>query len=105
MKEYVKIVWDHDNEDKPTVIYLELDINRFNTRKIELYRKDKFGFADKNQSFNNTYLFKDAFPSLEVYNTMDSKLQINWAEGPQAYSIPIREFNMVWNLFMFKKNE
>lgn len=62
--QYIKVIWKHNFEDEPIEIYSELDDERMETRKIELYRNGSIGFADISKSVNNTHLSKLPLPTL-----------------------------------------
>ena len=34
---YMRTLWFHDNNDDPSIIYSELDQNRYEIRKIEFF--------------------------------------------------------------------
>ena len=42
--------------NEPTIIISEIDENRFETRKIEIFRDGKFGLAAPNLEYMNTRL-------------------------------------------------
>lgn len=62
---YLKVEWIHSLEDEPIIIYSEID-DKFNeTRKVEIYRNNKVGYADFNVEFGGTRLSEEPLPSLQ----------------------------------------
>ena len=42
---YIYVEWIHNFIDEPIILISELDENRFETRKIEIYKDGRVGFA------------------------------------------------------------
>ncbi|MEK5441037.1 DUF6881 domain-containing protein [Fredinandcohnia sp. FSL W7-1320] len=42
---YIYVDWIHNFIDEPIILISELDENRFETRKIEIYKDGRVGFA------------------------------------------------------------
>ncbi|MDB4743556.1 hypothetical protein OAF98_03640 [Planctomicrobium sp.] len=85
---YLKCIWIHDSEDDPILLYSELDDNRMETRKIEIFRNGSNGMADANHSTNGTQLGIEPLPTIEV---IESDPQF------EPTDIPQQEFESVWN--------
>jgi Domain of unknown function (DUF6881) len=85
--EYVKVAWTHSNADDPIWLYSELDDQRFETRKVEIFANGKIGFADSSEAGGDTELGIEPLPSLEGI-----------ASDPQFVpeEITREEFNEVW---------
>jgi len=62
--EYIKVLWMHENQNDPIVMMSELDSDRYETRKVEVFRSGLLGFADAGKSSNGTVLGEDPIPSL-----------------------------------------
>lgn len=85
--EYFKASWIHDLNDEPILFYSELDNNRNEIRKIEIYRDDSFGLADSTFEFGGAKLGLAPVPSIEEIN---SELEF------LAQIISKEEFDDVW---------
>lgn len=44
---YFKCKWNHAHGDEPVLMYSELDEERWETRKVEIFRDGKMGFANR----------------------------------------------------------
>jgi hypothetical protein len=44
---YFKCKWNHAYRDEPVLLYSELDEERWETRKVEIFRDGKMGFASR----------------------------------------------------------
>jgi hypothetical protein len=53
---YIKVKWRHNLPDDPVWIYSELDEQRWEARKIEIFADGQYGFASSNQSTLETWL-------------------------------------------------
>ncbi|BBI33577.1 DUF6881 domain-containing protein [Cohnella abietis] len=85
--EYLRCKWIHDLVNEPTIIILEIDENRFETRKIEIFRDGKFGIAAPNLEYMNTRLGEVPLPEMEeIARDEQFKVQI----------ISSQEFNEIW---------
>jgi hypothetical protein len=84
---FIKVIWFHQFIDEPVLLYSELDQNRFEKRKVEIYRNYKIGIA--NDEFErHSMLGTFAVPEL---------LEMNL--DPEFYGMEIskEEFEIVWN--------
>jgi hypothetical protein len=64
MASYLKLIWHHDFADEPTWLYSELDENRYEVRKVEVFRDGRRFFADSQSSNGNSMLGEIPAPSL-----------------------------------------
>ena len=92
--ECVKIVWEHHHKDEPVVFYLELDKDRYNTRKIEVFRNGQIGFACDNIEVGGARLVEGPFPSIEEENELNKGN--DWGETVVTYQISHEEFELLW---------
>lgn len=85
--EFIRVDWLHDNNDEPCSIFCEIDDNRLEIRKVEVYKDGKMGYATQDKEVNNTFLSYEPTPSLD---------QI--ANDPQfrARVITESEFQAIW---------
>jgi hypothetical protein len=44
---YLRVYWRHTHPDEPTLLYSELDDARWETRKVEIFRQGKMGYASR----------------------------------------------------------
>ncbi len=79
--------WLHNFPDEPVKIYSEIDEQRNEVRKIELFRDNKIGYATKNIEFGGSCLSKYPIPEIEEI-----------ALDPQFKPVEISkdEFEKVW---------
>ncbi|OTQ70169.1 MULTISPECIES: hypothetical protein [unclassified Gilliamella] len=88
---YIKVHWIHKNKDEPIELYSELDEDRYETKKVEIFIDDTAGYAEENQSYGETLLGKCPIPSLE---------DINSNPEFKAKSITKEEFFAIWNKYV-----
>jgi hypothetical protein len=90
--EYLKISWLHRFEDEPVFLYSEIDGQRFENRKIEIYPDGSFGIANSNFHFGGTALSDTVMPGIE--DISEDKLFI-----PELISQA--EFELIWNEYYY----
>ncbi len=85
---YLKVLWNHNFEDEPVVLYSELSENRWEIRKIEIFPNGSSGYAYDNNAYGTTHLSEKPLPSVQ-----------DIASDPQfnPYEISKGEFEKVWN--------
>lgn len=84
---YLKVYWKHSFPDEPTIIYSELNENREEIRKVEVYTNEILGYAWKDISMRGTYLSECEIPELS---------EINKDVEFQGIEIRKEEFEMIW---------
>jgi hypothetical protein len=52
--QYMKVMWKHNNSDEPIALYSELDDNRWEIRKVEVFPVGSFGYASATSSSRST---------------------------------------------------
>lgn len=62
---YLKVEWHHDFPDEPIWLYSELDNERYERRKVEIFRDGRHTFAGTGESSGNTMLGEIPTPSLD----------------------------------------
>lgn len=84
---YLLVEWLHSLEDEPTKLYSELDDERWERRKVELYRDGRIGFASAKGRSGTTRLSIEPLPILEEI-----------ASDPQFRPMEISQeaFEQVW---------
>ena len=87
MKHY-RVGWKHQHPDEPVLLYHEVDERGWETRKIEVWRSGKKGFASAAGEHGDTRLGVEPFPSLTEI-----------ARDPQfdPAEISQEEFEHAWN--------
>jgi hypothetical protein len=66
---YIKLDWAHSSADKPTTFYIELDENRYETRKVVVYLSGKMFYIDEVDFTKDVFLSEHPFPSHEEIST------------------------------------
>jgi hypothetical protein len=84
---YLMVDWLHNFSDEPIKIYSEIDEQRNEVRKIELFRDGKIGYATETVEFGGCGLSECPIPEIEEIAT-----------NPQFKPIEItrEEFEEVW---------
>lgn len=62
--QYIKVLWKHDFPDDPVWHYSELDEDRWETRKVEIFAEGTKGFADQIEECGLSQLSVEPIPSL-----------------------------------------
>jgi hypothetical protein len=62
---YLKVKWIHSYPDQPVLIYSELDRERWELRKVEVFRSGRMGYADPEVEVGDTGLSEVPLPPLE----------------------------------------
>lgn len=90
--EYFTAYWYHsfDNEE-PRIFYSEIDHNRYEIRKVEVYDDNSFGMAGDDFSFGGAELGEKPVPQLE---------EINGDTEFKADAITAEEFEAVWTKYI-----
>ena len=84
---YIKVKWLHSSTDYPVLLYSELDADRWETRKVEVYADGRVDFADQQEQSGKTELGIVPVPPLEEI-AADSEFE------PEMISA--EEFQSVW---------
>ena len=61
---YLKIIWHHNFNDEPKIIYSEVNEEGWELRKIEIFPDGIYGFADSIDKSGSTELSKEPLPSI-----------------------------------------
>jgi hypothetical protein len=87
----VKITGEAD--DMPSEIYHELDENRFERRKVEIFEDGSVSWAYQDVEEGSTQLASEAVPSFEEINS-------NNKFSPEEISLD--QFEQIWNKYVVK---
>jgi hypothetical protein len=85
--QYIKCIWFHNSSEYPILLYSELDEERYESRKIEIYRNHRIGYATIDTKHNGTELGEAPVPETE---------EINRDIEFYAVQITREEFEIVW---------
>ena len=89
--QYIKVRWNHGRADSPVWLYSELDDERWETRKVEVFRDGSIGWASATEETLETRLGECAVPSLEeIASDHDGEFE--------PAEIDAAEFERVWLL-------
>ena len=64
LRSYIRVSWRHDAADEPIELWSELDGDRYETRKLEIYRDGCVGYADTAQEIEGAVLSELPLPTL-----------------------------------------
>ncbi|MCS3726487.1 DUF6881 domain-containing protein [Bradyrhizobium betae] len=62
---YLKVKWIHAYPNQPVLIYSELDHDRWELRKVEIFPDGRMLYADPEVEFKETGLSMEPLPSFE----------------------------------------
>jgi hypothetical protein len=62
---YLKVEWKHSFSDEPVLLYSELDGDRWELRKVEIFPDGKMGYAGPGVAVGGTKLGLVPVPSFE----------------------------------------
>src|SRR5579859_7745079 len=85
---YLKVHWKHENPDEPRWLYSELDDQRWERRKIDVFPDGRWGFADEHEEVGGSALGEAATPAME---------QLNADPAYDATEIDRAEFEGLWS--------
>jgi hypothetical protein len=63
---YIRVSWTHQDAQDPVLLYSELDSQRWEVRKIEIFRDGSVGYASAGSSSGDTKLGIVPVPELHV---------------------------------------
>ena len=88
MTTYIHVRWLHEFDDEPVELWSELDGERFETRRLEIFRDGSIGFASATEATDRTWLGEIAVPPIDEIS-----------QNPQfvAQEISKEEFERRWN--------
>jgi hypothetical protein len=85
---YIRVKWNHQHRDEPVLLYSELDLERCEKRKVEVFQDGDCGYASISEAAGSTRLGEEPIPPLHEI-----------ASDPQFEPVEItkEEFEEVWN--------
>lgn len=87
MVSYLKVRWHHELPEEPVWLFSELDDERYEVRKVELYRDGTGTFADASRHSGSTMLGEIPAPSVAEFLEF---------EEFSAFEIERSEFEAQW---------
>lgn len=87
--QFMRVEWFHDLPDEPVVLFSELDNDRMEVRKVEVFRDGTMVFASSFQSSGDLELSYVPIPSI-------AEISKNPQFKPQEISSA--EFERIWTL-------
>jgi len=84
---YLKVKWLHHHLDEPVEIYSEIDSNRWEVRKVELFQDGTTTYVSPFHQIGTTRLAEVPILELEEINT-DIQFEGEW--------ISQRDFDRIW---------
>ena len=72
--EYLKVKWQHHHADEPVEIYSEINQERWEIRKVELFRDGTTSYASPFHHTGNTWLAEAPIPEFSEINA-DSQFE------------------------------
>ena len=93
---FVKVYWRHELSDQPTELYAELDDQRWEVRKVDVFRDGRMTWADERRFTGNSGLGLVPTPELDEL-----------AQDPQFQPAEIsgEEFEDVWRQALSATNQ
>jgi hypothetical protein len=86
---YLKVKWHHTKPDEPAILYSELDENRWEMKKVEVYSDGSCGYAGEGEECGGTRLGLTAVPppeeiaanpEFELMDTSKSEFEAVWKD-------------------------
>lgn len=87
---YIRVIWVHSLAQEPVTLFSELDEDRYEVRKLEIFRDGSVGRASEDASVGQTALGELPIPSLDEINS-DAQFQ--------AEEITQSEFEAAWSAY------
>jgi hypothetical protein len=79
---YLKVVWSHTLTNEPVELFMELDDEGMETRKVHVYPDDHRERADRDLEDEDTWLAYQPTPPLEEINS-DPQFLASWITADQ----------------------
>lgn len=86
---YLKVHWKHDSEKQPVAFYCELDDDRMEVRKVELFADGNMYYAYAKGTSGKTLLAPLPMPTIE---------ELSASPNYQPSEITRQEFEEIWSL-------
>jgi hypothetical protein len=95
MTSFLKVVWQHNHPDEPVWLYSELDDQRYEIRKVEVFRDGRRIFAGEGRSVGGSMLgelpapsiaeFEDEPEELTASEIRESEFEAEWLAAVSAH--------------------
>jgi hypothetical protein len=84
---YQRVVWHHDHDDEPVVLWSEVGDNGYERRKVDEYRDGRLDWAGETAHTGATLLGDQRVPPLD---------EINADDAFKAVAISPKDFHVIW---------
>lgn len=88
-RQYLRVEWLHSLVDEPVTLFMELDQERWEVRKVEVYRDGTMSFANGSRSSGTSKLSIEPIPAI-------AEIASDQQFIPETISP--EEFEAVWSL-------
>jgi hypothetical protein len=79
---YIKVRWKHDDPNDPILLYIEMDNDRWELRRVEIFSDGSFGYADRSASRGTTSLSPEpANPEFEPVAITKDEFEAMWLKA------------------------
>lgn len=82
---YIRVRWLHSSPDDPIELWSELDVDRAEVRKVEMWADGRIGYASDAEEGGGTRLGEIAVPSLSEIN-LDPQFRAGAVAGAEFES-------------------
>jgi hypothetical protein len=62
---YIRVKWHHNLSEEPILLFSELDAQRFETRKVEVFRDGRQAYASEAKEYGGSFLDEKPTPDLK----------------------------------------
>lgn len=66
---FIRVRWIHESSNEPVELWSELDDQRFEVRKVEIFRDGRIGYADRAKTIGGAMLGTVPVPQLNEIAT------------------------------------
>ena len=66
---FIKVLWLHDDPEEPVELWSELDADRYEVRKVDIWADGRVGYAEGDVEAGGTVLGEKPVPPLTEINT------------------------------------
>ncbi|MEV0028519.1 hypothetical protein [Nocardia sp. NPDC050793] len=86
--EYIRVAWSHEFDNEPIEFYSEIGDDRYEVRKVQVYRDGRREWAAENRETDTAFLAEAPFPSID---------EIAEQADLRVWSISAEEFEREWD--------
>lgn len=97
---YLKVEWHHDFSDEPKVTYSEVGTNGYESRKVEVFPDNSYGFSSEEISSSKTFLSDLPFPDDIASNDEFTPTVITREKFEEVWSRACSHKKSLWARFI-----